>query len=143
MTSFFSAADISASGLAAERTRMQVIANNVANANSTHLIDDEPYRRQVAVFAPVLQDQLFGGDAAAGGGVRVLGIEEVPGELAQIYEPNHPDANEAGFVQMPNVSIAKEMVEMISASRAYEANLQSLRNLRTMVENSLSLLRAT
>ena len=75
-------------------------------------------------------------------GVRVVGIEEIAGEFPKVYDPQHPDADEEGYVKTPNVSIATEMVEMISASRSYEANLQSVRYLRTMVEQSLALLRS-
>ena len=139
MKGFLSAADISASGLTAERTRMQVIANNVANANSTRTADGGPYRRQVAVFAPMLQKHFLRDQST--GGVRVLGVQTTGEEPIRIHDPSHPDADEDGYVLMPNVSIAKEMVEMISASRSYEANLHALKNLRSMIEQSLSLLR--
>ena len=140
MRGFLSSADISATGLAAERTRMQVIANNVANANATRTDAGGPYRRQVAVFAPLLEER-FGSGPSRSGGVQVLGIQNAEGEHPRIYDPAHPDADADGYLEMPNVSIAKEMVEMISASRSYEANLHALKNLRSMIEHSLSLLR--
>lgn len=143
MGRYLSAADISASGLVAERTRMQVIANNIANANTTRGRDGQPYRRQNVMFAPMLDHELAGPDASrpALAGVQILGIHEDPSEFPVIYNPNHPDADPSGFVTMPNVSLANEMVDLIVASRSYEANLQSLRNLRSMVQNTLSLLR--
>ncbi len=143
MGRYLSAADISASGLVAERTRMQVIANNIANANTTRGLDGQPYRRQNVMFAPVLDDQLgnLPGANAKLGGVQILGVHQDPSEFPLVYNPHHPDANPEGFVAMPNVSLANEMVDMIVASRSYEANLQALRNLRSMVQNTLSLLR--
>ena len=143
MGRYLAAADISASGLAAERIRMQVIANNVANANTTHTEGGGPYRRQQVVFAPMLKDALanFGDARLNAGGVRVAGIEPDLSALPKVYDPGHIDADDNGFVTLPNISIAKEMVDMITASRSYEANLQALRNLRSMFESSLALLR--
>ena len=143
MDKFLSTADISASGMAAERLRMQVIANNVANANTTHTIEGGPYRRQSVTFAPILDSELDRGGAASMGGVQVVGVEPDMGQLPTIYDKHHPDADEDGYVHLPNVSIAREMVDMITSTRSYEANLQSLKNLRGMVEQSLALLRSS
>ncbi len=77
------------------------------------------------------------------GGVRVDRVEPDPSDFPEVFDPGHPDANERGFVRMPNVQMATEMVDMITASRAYEANLQSLQALRSMVEETISLLRVT
>ena len=90
MSGLFSVADISASGLAAERMRMQVIANNVANANSTRSANGGPYRKQAAVFAPILEGGRRDGTMQ---GVRVVGIEEIAGEFPKVYDPQHPDAD--------------------------------------------------
>jgi len=135
----FSAADISASGLSAERQRMEVVANNIANAYSTRTPTGGPYRRQHVVFATAYDEAA--GAARGLGGVRVLGIEPDRSELPRVYQPGHPDADEDGFVTMPNVKLPNEMVDLITASRAYEANLRALRSFRRMVEQALSLLR--
>ena len=143
MDSFLSSADISASGMAAERLRMQVIANNVANANTTHTKDGGPYRRQNIIFEPMLNSAIkHQHGQTPTNGVRIVGIQSDMSELPRIFDRNHPDADKDGFVNLPNVSIAREMVDMISATRSYEANLQSLKNLREMIEQSLSLLRS-
>ena len=143
MNSIFSATDVSASGLAAERLRMEVVANNIANAHSTRSPEGGPFRRQQVVFASVLDSitgQLTKG-ASQLGGVEVVQVRPDMSDLPQVYQPGHPDANQEGFVTMPNVNVAGEMVDLITAQRAYEANLRSLRSFREMVEQTLSLLR--
>ena len=142
MSRYLSAADISASGLAAERMRMQVIANNIANAHTTRTEDGGPYRRQQVLFAPKVANLLARGSKTEAAGVEVVGLRPDQSELPKVYEPGHPDADENGFVLLPNVSVAREMVDMMTASRSYEANLQALRSLRSMVERSLTLLRS-
>ncbi|MGI9516982.1 MAG: flagellar basal body rod protein FlgC [Pirellulaceae bacterium] len=139
----FSAIDISATGLTAERYRMEVIANNIANANSTRSPEGGPYRRQQVVFAAQLDDAL---DADQGtvqrlAGVTVKGVAHDTSQLPRVYNPGHPDADAAGMVTMPNVKIPYEMVDMITASRAYEANLRSIRSFREMAQQTLTLLR--
>jgi flagellar basal-body rod protein FlgC len=141
----FAAADISASGLAAERMRLEVVANNIANAFSTRSANGGPYRRQDVVFAAVLNQQ--GGAAGRGsgksaaGGVQVAGIVEDMSDFHRIHNPGHPDADGSGYVNMPNVDLPVEMVNMITASRAYEANLRAMQFFRQMTEQSYSLLR--
>jgi flagellar basal-body rod protein FlgC len=141
--SILSATDISASGLAAERLRMEVVANNIANAYSTRSPEGGPYRRQQVLFEAAYDDALRGAGKATGElqGVKVLAVEPDMSELPKIFQPGHPDADDSGFVDMPNVQPAMEMVDLITASRAYEANLRVLRNFREMVEQALSLLR--
>ena len=138
-----SATNISASGLSAERLRMEVLANNIANANSTRTTDGGPFRRQDVVFAAALNEHLKAGVPGAErlGGVRVLEIVDDPSELGRAYNPGHPDADDEGYVEMPNVQLPIEMVNLITASRAYEANLRVLQSFRQMAEQSLSLLR--
>lgn len=137
-----SAFDVSASGMAAERLRMEVVANNIANANSTRSSDGGPFRRQQVVIAPSFQDVLQGSSGRMPmGGVEIVGVEGDKSEFPRVYEPGHPDADAEGFVTMPNVAIANEMVDLITASRGYEANLQALRTMRTLVEQSLTVLR--
>jgi len=138
-----SATDISASGLAAERQRMEVVANNIANAYTTRTPGGGPYRRQQVVFATALQSALSGSASGAGslGGVRVVGIQPDLSEFHIVRNPGHPDADGDGNVTMPNVKLPNEMVDLMTASRAYEANLKALRTYRKMAEQALSLLR--
>ncbi len=135
--------NISASGLAAEQLRMEVLANNIANAYSTRTADGGPFRRQDVVFAAVLNDQLRGasGPGRHLGGVRVAGVEDDATEPTRVYYPGHPYADGEGYVLMPNVQMPVEMVNLITASRAYEANLRVLQSFRQMNEQSLALLR--
>ena len=138
-----SVADISASGLSAERLRMEVVANNIANANATRTPGGGPLRRQDVIFATVLGDHLRG--AARGerlGGVRAVGVVDDPSELPRVYNPGHPDADPSGYVTMPNVQLPLEMVNLMTATRAYEANLKVLQAFRQQVEQALSLLRS-
>ena len=141
--SILSETDISASGLAAERLRMEVVANNIANANSTRSASGGPYRRQDVVFAAAFDDLSASDDASGQSllGVRVASVKEDASELPQVYRPGHPDADQDGFVTMPNVKPANEMVDLITASRAYEANLRTLRTFREMTEQALQVLR--
>ncbi|MCS6866423.1 MAG: flagellar basal body rod protein FlgC [Gemmataceae bacterium] len=132
---------ISASGLAAERLRMEVIANNIANANSTRSANGGPYRRQDVVFAEVLDDSLRPLGLPAFRGVQAVALIEDPSELPRIYLPGHPDADANGFVAMPNVQLPIEMVNLVTAARAYEANLRTAQTFRQMNEQALVLLR--
>ena len=140
-----SATDISASGLSAERLRMEVVANNIANAYSTRTPRGGPFRRQDVLFSTAYDNALRlsgpGGHNLAG--VQVLGIQPDLSELPRIYQPGHPDADADGYLTMPNVKLPNEMVDLITASRAYEANLSVLRAFREMSEQALSLLRRT
>ena len=135
--------DISASGLSAERLRMEVIANNIANAHTTRSPEGGPYRRREVVFASALDDVLQSDrtDGSGLAGVRVLGVQQDQSDLPRIYQPGHPDADSEGFVVMPNVSLSNEMVDLITASRGYEANLRVLRSFREMMQQALTLLR--
>lgn len=133
----FSALDISASGLYAERTRMNVIANNLANANSTRTPEGGPFRRQLVV--------LQGTEATEPNqmknlGVTVTGVVDDPSVFPLVYNPGHPDANADGYVAMPNVNIVEEMVDMITALRAYEANITAIDANKTIVRRSLDII---
>lgn len=138
----FGAIDAAASGLTAERLRMDVISNNIANVNTTRTAEGGPYRRQVVVFAPrantsfgqVLAQQLEGG-----AGVRVVGIVKDNAPLKMVYDPSHPDANPDGYVAMPNVNIVAEMVDMITATRAYEANVTAVNAAKGMAMKALEI----
>lgn len=139
--SLFAAAGISSSGMSAERYRMEVIANNVANANSTRSANGGPFRRQDVVFAEVLGDQTRPGGIPDLRGVRAVELVEDQSELPRIYTPGHPDADAEGYVRMPNVQLPIEMVNLVTAARAYEANLRSMQTFRQMNEQALTLLR--
>ncbi len=136
----FTASAISGSGLSAERFRMEVIANNIANANSTKSANGGPFRRQDVVFAEVLGRATAGQEPALGG-VRAVEVIEDQSELPLVYQPGHPDADANGMVRMPNVKLPTEMVNLLTASRAYEANLKAAQLFRTMNEQALLLLR--
>lgn len=138
----FSVAGISASGMAAERRRMEIVANNIANANSTHGPDGQPYRRQHLIFGTANDPAgSSAGNSTALRGVRILGIGSDNSEFPELYIPGHPDANEQDMVRMPNVKLPNEMVDLITASRSYEANLKALTVFKEMIEQTLSLLR--
>jgi flagellar basal-body rod protein FlgC len=137
--------NISASGMAAERLRMETIANNIANATATRTPAGGPYRRQDVVFETVIRDHMGTGPtspSASFGGVRVVGIQDDPSDLLSVHDPGHPDADAEGNVLMPNVSIPMEMVNLMTASRAYEANLKVLQTLRQQLEQTLSLIKS-
>ena len=143
MPGILSQTDISASGLSAERLRMEVISNNIANANTTRTAEGGPYRRREVVFSAAMDDALGSRDGSGLRGVEVLGVEQDARELPRVYQPGHPDADAEGYVEMPNVSLANEMVDLITANRGYEANLKVLRSFREMVQQTLTLLRRT
>ena len=132
MNNGLSAIDISASGLAAERLRMETTANNIANANTMLTETGLPFRRMQVILGSA-QD-------TNNGGVKVLRIEQDDTPLEWIHNPGHPNANEEGYVQSTNVKIPHEMIDLISASRSYEANLRSITLYKEMVEQTLSLL---
>jgi len=149
--SFFNTMNISASGLTANRVRMDIIAENMANINTTRTAEGGPYRRKTVLFEEIrdtdpfsiIFNSIFGSashiPAPQGMGVRVSRIveDDSPGLLR--YDPTHPDANEEGYVRMPNVNIVEEMVNMISASRAYEANITAMQTARTLMQRTLEI----
>lgn len=137
--SLFGSFDISASGLSAQRLRMDTIANNLANVQTTRTPHGGPYRRQMPVFSA---REAFGPHGNRGGGVRVLGIVEDDDPPRLVYDPGHPDADDEGYVHMPNVNVVTEMVDMISASRAYEANIAALNAAKGMAMKALEIGRA-
>ena len=124
---------VSASGLSAERLRMDLIADNLANANSTRTPEGGPYRRKVAVIEPITPT------ASMPGGVRVVGIAHDPAPPRLVYQPGHPDADPNGYVAYPNVEMVHEMVDLITASRAYEANIQAFNAAKNMVLRTLDI----
>ncbi len=115
--------EISASALTAERTRMNLISSNLANANSTRTAEGGPYKRKDAVFATVLDKA----EREMGAGVEVVDIIEDQSSPRLQYDPGHPDANPQGYVAYPNVNVVEEMADMMAATRAYEANLTAMK----------------
>jgi len=134
---------ISASGLAAERRRMQVIANNLANANVTRSAEGGPFRKDVVVFSEALDRAMAArGDKDPLLGVRVLGLVKSPEPFHAEYRPGHPDADKTtGMLELPNVDPVTEMVDMMTATRAYQANLAVLRSFREMMLRTLQMIR--
>lgn len=137
----FGTASISGSGMAAERLRMEVIANNIANAQSTRSANGGPFRRQDVVFAEVLGESHRVHGQPEFRGVQAVEVVEDPSELPRVYMPGHPDADAEGYVRMPNVQLPIEMVNLLTASRAYEANLKAAQTFRQLNEQALTLLR--
>jgi len=130
--------DIASTGMAAQRLRVQLIASNIANSETTRTKDGGPYRRKDAVFQS--QDLGFSG-ALANAGVRVAGIRASQEPFLTRYEPGHPDANADGVVSYPNVNPVEEMVNLTEASRAYEANIAVVRSAKAMAASALEILR--
>jgi flagellar basal-body rod protein FlgC len=144
----FDAVDIAGSGLSAERLRMDVTAENLANAQTTRGANGTAYRRKEVVLQQVEGGGGFGSALAGAmgggnrpGGVQAAAIVEDPSPLKQVYDPGHPDANAQGYVQMPNVNPVTEMVDLIAASRAYEANVTAMQTAKTMFSKTLDILR--
>ncbi|MCC6729234.1 MAG: flagellar basal body rod protein FlgC [Chthonomonadales bacterium] len=136
--------EIAASGLTAQRVRMDTIAGNIANINTTRTADGQPYRRRVAV----LQAQgggfagAFGRAREGAAGVRVARIAEDRSPLRRVYEPGHPDADAQGYLTMPNVNPVTEMVDLMMATRAYEAGVSAIGATRQMQQKALEIGRA-
>jgi len=137
----FSALEVAASGLSAERTRMNTIASNLANARTTRTAEGGPYKR----LDPVFQATPMGGDALGGLNesavslVKVQRIQEDTRDPQLVYEPGHPDADGKGYVRYPNVNVVEEMVNMITASRAYEAGITSVESVKAMAKSALGI----
>ncbi|KAA3648407.1 MAG: flagellar basal body rod protein FlgC [Chloroflexi bacterium] len=150
--SFWNTLRVGMSGLSAQRLRLDVIANNVANAETTRTEEGGPYRRKDVVFTPQGQDQFLPGLVKARrtenaspnalldvGGVRVSEVITDDEELPKVYDPSHPDADEEGFVTYPNVNIVVEMTNMLSATRSYEANLSIIEAAKSMALRALDI----
>ena len=156
--SLFDAIDVSGTALSAERLRMNITAENLANAQTTRGVNGGPYRRKVVIlketgqsFGATLADAMrsnMGASPPSGprpvhrpAGVEVAGIVEDRSPARLVYDPAHPDANAQGYVQMPNVSPIAEMVDLITASRGYEANVTAMQTAKGMFSRTLDLLR--
>jgi flagellar basal-body rod protein FlgC len=146
----FDAIDISGSALSAERLRMDVTAENLANAQTTRGANGQPYRRKVVElqqapegesFGSVLSGAMGAGSSQAPSGVSVSGIAEDSTPNKLVYDPGNPDANQQGYVSMPNVDPVTEMVDLITESRGYEANVTAMQSAKSMFTKTLDLLR--
>jgi len=132
----------SASALHAERIRMEVISQNIANANTTKAENGEPYRRQLVHFDTILRNKMGRPNDVASNNlsqVEATKIIEDSRPFREVYQPGHPDANKDGMVQYPNVHIHEEMADLISASRAYEANMAVIRTSRTLAMQTINM----
>jgi flagellar basal-body rod protein FlgC len=146
----FGGMEISATALTAQRLRMNVTAENLANAQTTQGADGQPYRRKQVVlqsvpgtggFGAQLNSAMGSGSGVAPGGVQVAGIAQDQTNGKLVYDPGHPDANEQGYVRMPNVDTVTEMVDLIDSQRAYEANVTAMSASKQMFAKTLDLLR--
>lgn len=143
--SFFSSLDVSTSGLTAQRLRMDVISQNIANSDTTRTEDGTPYKRRTVLFEEIGDASSFSTllnnamSSQTGRGVRVSKIvkDDTPGN--KVYDPDHPDADEDGYLAKPNVNVVEEMVNMISASRSYEANITAINTTKAMITKTLEL----
>lgn len=156
MSDLYSSIDISASGLSAERLAMDVIANNIANANTTRTPGGGAFKRQLVVFAqkpdgtsgssgadPFSPDAAASGDDTGGtAGVQAVGIvqDQTPDRL--VFDPSNPEADGRGYVHYPNVQVTKEIVDMMAASRAYEADVSAIQETRAMGNAALKILQS-
>mgnify|MGYP003376118109 FL=1 len=144
--SFLNSFDISASGLTAQRQRLDIAAENISNMNTTRTESGGPYRRKMVVleeqpvssFRNELQSRLHGRTSQKGG-VKVTEIVEDQRDLQPVYDPDHPDADENGYVMMPNVDLVKETVDGMSATRAYEANITAFNAMKLMAQKALEI----
>jgi flagellar basal-body rod protein FlgC len=133
MMSLFSALSVSASGMAAQRTRASLLVENIANSETTRTPEGGPYRRKDAIFSSELQGQMTG--------VRVDGITVDNSAPEKRYMPGHPDADAAGYVSVPKVNPAEDMVDLISANRSYQANVAAMSAVKDMLQKSIDLLK--
>lgn len=141
----FQAFDISASGMTAERFRMDTIAQNIANVNTTRTEDGTPYRRKIVTFAeksvtPFTTYYESARARAVGNGVKVTSVtQDTETDFKMEYDPSHPDADENGYVYYPNVNTVTEMTNLIDATRAYEANTTAFEATKSMVQAALNI----
>jgi flagellar basal-body rod protein FlgC len=147
MSDFYNSIEVSASGLSAERLAMDVIANNIANANTTRTPGGGAFKRQLVVYSEKTGNSGEAGSSDdstgdAGGGVEATGIVQDTSPDRLVFDPGNPDADARGYVHYPNVEIVKEMVDMMAASRAYQANVTAIQESRTMTNAALNLLRS-
>lgn len=144
--SLFSAISVSASGMAAQRTRAELLVQNLANSETTRTPDGGPYRRRDAVFQSAPQTSAFSAvfqnEMTDGvNGVEVSDVIEDASEGEKRYQPGHPDADKDGYVAYPNVNPAEDMVDLLSAQRGYEGNVAAIAAVKDMIQHSIDLMR--
>jgi flagellar basal-body rod protein FlgC len=127
------------SALNAQKTRLDVVAQNIANSHTTKSADGSPYKRQVVTFEAELSNRIAGKAHGTKEGVKVAAVSADPTPGQKIYDPRHPDADAQGMVTMPNVNVSREMVDLITASRAYEANLSVVKAARQMAQRTIEM----
>ena len=143
--SFLSSFDISASGMTAERQRLDIAAENISNAETTRTASGGTYRRKMVVLQEVPATSFrtrfnsLLNRTASKGGVKVTEIVEDQRDLNPVYNPDHPDANEEGYVMMPNVDLVKETIDGMSATRAYEANITAFNAMKLMAQKAVDI----
>jgi flagellar basal-body rod protein FlgC len=142
--SAFNGMDVSASGMTAQRLRLDIISQNIANVNTTRDENGNPYRRKIVTFAEKnvtpFGDVLMKTEGTAGSGVKVSQIaQDNQTAMRKVYDPSHPDADEDGYVTYPNVNIVQEMTDMIDASRSYEANVTAFNATKNMALKGLEI----
>jgi flagellar basal-body rod protein FlgC len=125
--------------LSAEQTRLDVISENIANANTSRGVDGKPYQRQMVVFESALQQAVNSDGNVQMSPIQVARIEKDNSPPIKVYEPGNPDADANGMVSTPNINVSEEIADLISASRTYEANLAVIKNARTMASETLSI----
>ncbi|MBW2061109.1 MAG: flagellar basal body rod protein FlgC [Deltaproteobacteria bacterium] len=142
---FITAMDISVSGLTAQRTRMNIVSMNLSNMHATRTVTGGPYRRKIPIFTATPLKGPFGrrlkGSQRKLQQVEVTNIIQDQKDFKIIYDPSHPDANQYGYVQMPNVNLMEEMVHMLTAKRSYEANIVAINAAKNMALKSLEILK--
>ncbi len=144
---FLSSMNISASGMTAQKLRMDIISENLSNINTTRTEEGGPYQRKMVVFESIdstsfkqqLENAMVSASPQANAGVIVTEIVEDPTEFDAVYDPSHPDADENGYVLMPNVDLIKETIDSMEASRAYEANITAFNAVKSMATSALSI----
>lgn len=144
MSSLNQSFDISVSAINAERLHLELISSNIANANTTRTITGEPYRRRVAVMSEkplrsFAEELAYARLKLEGGGVEVTDVVEDQTPFQRVFNPGHPDADSQGYVNMPNVDLAREMVDMVYASKLYEANITAFNATKKMMQDTLQI----
>src|ERR1700722_6729881 len=139
MINLLSGINSSSAALNAERIRMDVVSENIANVNTSKGLDGKPYQRQEVMFESVLKAQQNGGPESAAQSVEIARIQKDNRPPRMVYNPSSPEADKDGMVAMPDINISEEMVDMIASSRSYEANLAVVKNARTMAMEDLAI----
>ena len=144
MSSINQAFDISVSAINSERLHMELISSNIANANTTRTLTGDPYRRRIAVMSEkplrsFAEELAYARLKVEGGGVEVSEVVEDQTPFQRVFNPGHPDADSQGYVNMPNVDLAREMVDMVYASKLYEANITAFNATKKMMQDTLQI----